>query len=292
MVWYRPATRKAITCQNATDRLLPKSNNRRRHSRVNRQNVTPGTSIEGATRECGSTATDECKRTRHENSFPTRIGNESFRFGLRRGSWTTLHRREHFSNHGDGGGADQNHEDARENEEHQREDQFHRGLCRLFLGDLPTPSTHRIALHAQCLGDAGTKLVGLNQNRRQRTQIIDAGSTAEVLQHLRATAPICKCRLQRPNSSAMTLCDFFISSATLRIAWSRPRPASTQTTIKSKQSGKPRKIASLRRLLRNHKIMSGTNTCRPRRRSWSSASSCCIRGGAACRHRGKRQSTS
>ncbi len=38
----------------------------------------------------------------------------------------------------------------------------------------------------------------------------------------------------------------FISSATLRIAWSRPKPASTQTTIRSRASGKARKIACLR----------------------------------------------
>ena len=37
----------------------------------------------------------------------------------------------------------------------------------------------------------------------------------------------------------MTRYDFFISSATFRIAWSRPRPASTQTTIKSSASGRP-----------------------------------------------------
>ena len=35
------------------------------------------------------------------------------------------------------------------------------------------------------------------------------------------------------------------------MAWSRPRPASTQTTIRSRASGSPRKICSLRRLV-NH----------------------------------------
>ena len=38
------------------------------------------------------------------------------------------------------------------------------------------------------------------------------------------------------------------SSATFRMAWSKPKPASTQTTIKSKVSGRLRKMACLRLL--------------------------------------------
>ena len=44
-----------------------------------------------------------------------------------------LHGGEHLSNHRDGRGPDENHEDAGEDEDHQRENQLHRGFGRLFL---------------------------------------------------------------------------------------------------------------------------------------------------------------
>ena len=61
----------------------------------------------------------------------------------------------------------------------------------------------------------------------------------------------------------MTRYVFFISSLTLRIAWSRPRPASTQTTIKSSASGRPKKMLSCRPFLTNQSTISGKKNITP-----------------------------
>ena len=65
-------------------------------------------------------------------------------------------------------------------------------------------SAHRIALHAQGLGDAGAELVGLDQHRRQAPQVVDAGPRAQFVQHFGAGRPICNWKLDRANSSART----------------------------------------------------------------------------------------
>ena len=92
---------------------------------------------------------------------------------------------------------------AGKDEDHQREDQLDRGLGRLFFGQLPAAGAHRIALHAQRLGDARAELVGLNQNRRQAAQIVDAGARCPARATLRcAGGPSaignCTARIPRP----------------------------------------------------------------------------------------------
>ena len=75
--------------------------------------------------------------------------------------------------------------------------------------------------------------------------------------------PICNWKFDSANSAASTGYDLFISSATLRIAWSSPRPASTHTTIRSKASGRAGKIACLRLRPTRPTIRSGRYMPRP-----------------------------
>src|SRR6187397_1796210 len=95
-----------------------------------------------------------------------------------------VHGREHFADHDDRRGADKDHANAREDEEDEREDELHGRLCRFLFRDLPAAGPHGIALDAESLGDRGTELIGLDQDRRERLQIIDAATDAELLQHL------------------------------------------------------------------------------------------------------------
>ena len=79
-------------------------------------------------------------------------------------------------------------------------------------------SAHRVALHAQGLGDAGAELVGLNQDRGQAAEIVDAGAAPQLVQHVGRGRPICNWKLHRSNSSEMSRRVSFISSLTFRIA--------------------------------------------------------------------------
>ena len=100
------------------------------------------------------------------------------------------HRREHLADHRDRRGTDQHHEDAGKDEDHQGKDQFHCGLGSLFLGQLTAAGTHRVALHAQRLGHARTKLIGLDQDRRQAAQVFVAGARAQLVEHFARERPI------------------------------------------------------------------------------------------------------
>ncbi len=64
-------------------------------------------------------------------------------------SLAAIHHREHFADHRDSRGADEHHKDAREDENHEREDEFDRGFGGLFFSQLAAAGAHRIALHAQ-----------------------------------------------------------------------------------------------------------------------------------------------
>ena len=66
----------------------------------------------------------------------------------------TIHRWQHFVNHRDRRGANQDDENAGKDKDDQWENQFHSSLCCLFLGDLASFGAHRIALNAKRLGDA------------------------------------------------------------------------------------------------------------------------------------------
>ena len=74
------------------------------------------------------------------------------------------HGREHLSHHRNRGRADEDDEDAGENEEHQREDELHRGFGGFLFRNLAAAGSHAVALHAESLSDAGTEFVRLNEN--------------------------------------------------------------------------------------------------------------------------------
>ena len=59
----------------------------------------------------------------------------------------TIHNWKHFVDHRDSSWSNKYDKDARENEQYQREDQFHRSLGRLLFGDLTTTRSHRVALN-------------------------------------------------------------------------------------------------------------------------------------------------
>ena len=127
-----------------------------------------------------------------------------------------------------------------------------------FFGNLAAAGAHRIALDTESLRNARPELVGLDQDRGQCPQVIDPGTHAELVEHFVARAgPIWSCMLQSCNSSQIFGATSLSSSLTLRMPWSRPSPASTQTTSKSSASGSVRKICSLRLLPISHTIMSG-----------------------------------
>src|SRR6516162_1220153 len=83
----------------------------------------------------------------------------------------------------------ENHENAGENKQHQREDKLHGRLGRLFFRNLLAPGPHRVGLDSQGLSDAGTKPVRLDQYGSQTANVIDAGAYAEVVENLAARPP-------------------------------------------------------------------------------------------------------
>jgi hypothetical protein len=89
-----------------------------------------------------------------------------------------LHGGEHFSNHRDRSGADKHDKNAREYEEHQGKNQLYRGFRCFLFRNLAAARPHRIALHSQGLGDAGAEFIGLNQNGRERFEVVDASASA------------------------------------------------------------------------------------------------------------------
>src|SRR5262245_34901012 len=88
----------------------------------------------------------------------------------------------------DGRRSHENHEDSGEDEQNQGEEKLNGGLGRLLFRQLLAPRPHRVGLHTQGLGDTRTEAVRLDQDGRQRADIIDAGADAEVVENF-ATGP-------------------------------------------------------------------------------------------------------
>ena len=65
---------------------------------------------------------------------------------------------------------------------------LHGGLGGLFFGQLTAADAHRVALRAECLGDAGAEPVGLDQHGRQGAQVGHAGPRAQFVEHFGAGA--------------------------------------------------------------------------------------------------------
>ena len=68
----------------------------------------------------------------------------------------------------------------------EREDHLDAGLRRRFFGALAALGPQRLGVHAQRLRDARAELVGLNQHRDERAEVVDAGAIGEVAQRLGA----------------------------------------------------------------------------------------------------------
>ena len=77
-------------------------------------------------------------------------------------------------------------------------------LAAFSSANLPAAGPHRVALHAQGLGDAGAELVGLDQHGGQAPEVGHAGPHPQFVQGLGPRRPICNWKLVRANSSAST----------------------------------------------------------------------------------------
>ena len=82
--------------------------------------------------------------------------------------------------------SDRHDPDRREDAEDQREHHLDAGLGRRFFSALPALGAQRLGVHAQRLRDAGAELVGLNQHRDERRDIVDAGAVGEIAQRVGA----------------------------------------------------------------------------------------------------------
>ena len=69
---------------------------------------------------------------------------------------------------------------------HQREHHLDAGLRRRFLGALAALGPQRLRVDPQRLRDAGAELVGLDQHRDERAEVVDAGAVGEIAQRLGA----------------------------------------------------------------------------------------------------------
>ena len=70
----------------------------------------------------------------------------------------------------------------------QREKQFDGGLRSRFLHRLYPLSSQRIAMNAQCLGNAGSKFLGLDQHGDKITHTIHIGTFGKMLPSLTSWA--------------------------------------------------------------------------------------------------------
>jgi hypothetical protein len=88
--------------------------------------------------------------------------------------------RQEVSDDGDERGTEDHNEDSGKNEENHRDDHLDRQFSGLFFGALPSLGSQRLRKRAQSLPDAGTELVGLNQNGNQSLKILHSGSVSEI----------------------------------------------------------------------------------------------------------------
>ena len=112
--------------------------------------------------------------------------------------------------------------------------------------------------------------LGLDDHRGQRSHVLDAGPQAQVAEDVLAGPAHLELEVGDGEFLAEHRGTSWTSSlVTRRIAASRPSPASTQTTIRSRASGSPRKIDSDALLLAavRRRIPAGRSPDRPPERS-------------------------
>ena len=123
-------------------------------------------------------------------------------------------------------------------------------LLRALLRALHPANPHRIGVDAQRVCDARSEALRLHEQRHQRAHVRHSRAFGESAQGARSWSSRRGSR-SRPDSapSRASGCVTANSSATRARLWLIPRPASTQTTIRSSASGSARLIAPLRRAL-------------------------------------------
>jgi hypothetical protein len=88
--------------------------------------------------------------------------------------------------------------DCREDAGHEREHHLHARLRGGFFGALPALRPQRLGVDAQRLSNARSELVGLNQHRDERVQVVDAGPLGEIAQRIRAGLAGAKLEVHEP----------------------------------------------------------------------------------------------
>src|SRR5579872_241070 len=80
------------------------------------------------------------------------------------------------------GRADRDENNRRQNKNHQRGNHLDRGFCSLLFGALPALRAEGIGMHAEGLGDACAKAVGLNQCTHKRTNVVNPCTLHQIAQ--------------------------------------------------------------------------------------------------------------
>ena len=81
-------------------------------------------------------------------------------------------------------GADDHAHHGGQNEQHEREENLDRGLCRRFFGAQPPGGAHRVRDRSQRGTDLRAQLFALHQRSGKRFDVLDGGANGETSQRL------------------------------------------------------------------------------------------------------------
>src|SRR6186713_1828113 len=124
-------------------------------------------------------------------------------------------RRKKITDNRNEGGTKDDDENAREDEEHHRDDHLDRQFGGLLFGSLPALHTERFRKCSECLANAGSEFVGLNQNRDQCLKVFNSGPFCEVSQRIAAAAAHVDFKVAKTQFiSQVWMCDVYLIANT------------------------------------------------------------------------------
>src|SRR4051794_14431643 len=141
--------------------------------------------------------------------------------------------------HQNAGRAEGHKEQARKDEKHQRKDELDRGLGCHFLYLLYALNSQRVRVRTNVLAMLVPNCSDCTSIETRLRTVSTSVRSAMCRQASSRGRPARCSRATMLNSSATAGCAFINSCEVRAVAWSSPRPASTQITSRSSTSGKP-----------------------------------------------------